>query len=277
LRQNRFMSDCFIVIKSYSNSDFWHPQQLQIKKTKMNYYAFQIILLTLGLFAFMLLLLEWGRRKGRRRLEEDGEKASEGDGTVNRAILALMGLLLAFTFSGAATRFDVRRHLIAQEANAIRTAYLRLDILQPSAREPLKELFRRYLDVRLEIYHNFTDEELVNANSSQSAALQAELQAEIWRLAVIACRITTARTVTYKIHPPIIIYAMLILFTLASALLAGFGMAGNKKRNWTHMLAFAATLSFATYVILDLEFPRRGLIRIDQYDQVLIAVRDSMK
>jgi hypothetical protein len=263
----------------------------------MNYYAFQIILLTLGLFAFMLLLLEWGRRKGRRRLEGDGEKASEGDGTVNRAILALMGLLLAFTFSGAATRFDVRRHLIAQEANAIRTAYLRLDILQPSAREPLKELFRRYLDVRLEIYHNFTDEELVNANSSQSAAVQAELQAEIWRLAVIACRaesgqpattlllpvlnqmfdITTTRTVTYKIHPPIIIYAMLILFTLASALLAGFGMAGNKKRNWTHMLAFAATLSFATYVILDLEFPRRGLIRIDQYDQVLIAVRDSMK
>jgi len=258
----------------------------------MNYYAFQIILLTLGLFALMLLLLEWGRRKGQQRLERDGEKASNGDGAVNGAIFALMGLLVAFTFSGAATRFDVRRHLIAQEANAIGAAYLRLDILQPSAREPLKELFRRYLDGRLEIYRNFTDEELVNANLSQAA-----LQAEIWRLAVIACRaessqpattlllpalnqmfdITTTRTVTYKIHPPIIIYAMLFLFTLASSLLAGFGMAGNKKRNWTHMLAFAATLSFATYVILDLEFPRHGLIHIDQYDQVLIAVRDSMK
>ncbi len=256
-------------------------------------YALNIILFTIGLFTAMLLLLDWGRRMGQRRILRDGEKASEGDGSVNGAIFALMGLLVAFTFSGAATRFDVRRHLIAQEANAIGTAYLRLDILQPSTREPLKELFRRYLDGRLEIYRNFTDPALVKANLAESAATQAD----IWRLAVSACRdessqpatmlllpainemfdITTTRTVAYLIHPPTIIYVMLFLFTLAGALLAGFGMAGNKKRNWTHMLAFAATLSFSIYVILDLEFPRRGLIRIDQFDQVLVDVRNGMK
>ncbi len=56
--------------------------------------------------------------------------------------------------------------------------------------------------------------------------------------------------------------------------LAGYGMANGEARNWFH--AFALILSIALYVILDFEFPRLGLIRVDAYDQVLVDVRHSM-
>ena len=60
-----------------------------------------------------------------------------------------MGLLIAFTFSGAATRFDGRRQLIGEEANAIGTAYLRMDLLPQAAQPALREDFRNYVDARL--------------------------------------------------------------------------------------------------------------------------------
>src|SRR5437867_3724039 len=83
------------------------------------------------LFAALLASMEFGRRLARRRLAllDDGGQA--GTGVVDGAIFALFGLLVAFTFSGAAQRFDHRRDLIVAEANDIGTAYLRLDLVPP--------------------------------------------------------------------------------------------------------------------------------------------------
>ena len=96
-------------------------------------FIFNIALLAGGLFAGMLVLLEIGRRLGLRRLALDSEAVRAGFGVVEGAIFALMGLLIAFTFSEAASRFDTRRQLVVEEANAIGTAYLRLDLLSASA------------------------------------------------------------------------------------------------------------------------------------------------
>jgi len=54
-------------------------------------------------------------------------------------------------------------------------------------------------------------------------------------------------------------------------------MAGTKKRSLVHSLGFAVILTLTVYVILDLEFPRVGLIRVDAMDQILADVRQSMK
>ena len=89
----------------------------------MSYTAFTS-LLTVVLFVGMVLLLEIGERIGVRRIANDPEGAQAGIGAVNGAVFALLGLLIAFTFSGAATRFDERRNLIVQETNDIGTAYL---------------------------------------------------------------------------------------------------------------------------------------------------------
>ena len=76
-----------------------------------------------------MLVLEVGWRIGARRLAEDPNGADAGVGAVEGAVFALLGLLIAFTFSEAASRFDTRRQLIVEETNDIGTAYLRLDLL----------------------------------------------------------------------------------------------------------------------------------------------------
>ena len=68
-----------------------------------------------------------------RELARDPEGLAKGTGAAEGAVFGLLGLILAFSFSGAATRFEQRRHLITEEANAIGTAYLRLDLLPLNA------------------------------------------------------------------------------------------------------------------------------------------------
>jgi hypothetical protein len=87
-----------------------------------------LILIVAGLlFPVTLIFLEVGRRLGRRRLAEDPEGARAGAGAVEGAVFALFGLLIAFTFTSAAARYEARRDLIVQHANAIGTAWLRLE------------------------------------------------------------------------------------------------------------------------------------------------------
>lgn len=245
-----------------------------------------------SLFLGMLVLLELGRRLGRRRLKGDG--AGRGFGAVESAIFALFGLLVAFTFSGAASRFDSRRALIADEANAIGTAYLRLDLLTATDQSDLRQMFREYLDSRLEVYRKLPDIDQALAALSRSA----ELQQKIWTRAVTAIRspdahpnvtvllipalnemfdITTTRTMAARTHPPAVIYWLLFLLGLGCALLAGHGMAGVETWSWLHATGFAAFVSLVTFVIVDIEYPRRGLIRLAAFDQVLVELRDSMK
>ena len=98
-------------------------------------FALSISLVAVGLFAAMLLVLELGRRIGTRRLAALPPGTSWEIGTLDGAVFALLGLLIAFTFSGAVTRFEARKHLVVEETNAIGTAYLRLDSY-PSRRSP---------------------------------------------------------------------------------------------------------------------------------------------
>jgi hypothetical protein len=74
-----------------------------------------------------------------------------------------------------------------------------------------------------------------------------------------------------------VIYQLLFLLGLGCALFAGHAMAGDKTWSWLHALGFAAFVALAAYVILELEYPRAGLIRLGAFDEVLVQVRDSMK
>jgi hypothetical protein len=244
------------------------------------------------MFVGMLFFLEIGRRIGQRRFSRDPEGLRAGVGAVEGALFGLLGLLIAFTFSGAAQRFDERRKLIADEANAIGTAWLRVDLLPASEQPKVRDLFRVYLDTRLETYGKLLHEE----SSAVMLEKASKLQGEIWTRSVSGCRsletpaatmlllpalnemidITTTREMATQMHPPSIIFAMLVALALSAALLAGYGMAGTKGRSWIHVLSFVAVLSLSVYVILDLEYPRLGLIRIDAADQVLRDLRRSM-
>ena len=73
-----------------------------------------------------------------------------------------------------------------------------------------------------------------------------------------------------------IIFGMLFAMALAAALFAGYGMGGAKRRNWVHMIGFSAVMAGSVNVIVDLEYPRLGLIRVDAFDQALVDLRKSM-
>ena len=256
-------------------------------------FTFYAALLSLGLLVGMLVSLEVGRRVGVHRLARDVDGAMAGVGTVEGAVLALLGLLLAFTFAGAGTRFDARRTLVVEETNAIGTAYLRLDMLPKAAQPALRENFRRYVDTRMEAYRKMPD--IVAAY--EALARGTKLQGEIWRQAVSGVHaegalpqasmlvlpalnamidITTTRTMVGQMHPPYVIFVMLFVLALLSALLSGYGMAASKSRSWLHMLCFACAIAVTVYIILDIEFPRMGLIRVDAFDQALVDLRSSM-
>ena len=251
------------------------------------------VLIVLGLFAGMLVMIEFGRQLGLRRMARDAEGVRTGLAALEGAVFGLLGLLVAFAFSGAVSRFDVRRQLIVAEANNVGTAWLRLDLLPTSAQPPLRDLFRHYLDSRLEIYQR-----LPNMEAARAAWERAnQLQGEIWSSATAACRsddthdatrlllpalnemfdITTQRTMAMLHHPPKIVFVLLFVLALGCSLIAGYGMAGGKHRSWMHMIVFSACVAVTVYVILDIEFPRYGLIRVDAADQALIAVRENMK
>jgi hypothetical protein len=247
----------------------------------------------LSLVVGIAVLLELGRRIGRRHFASEGEMATKGLGPIEGALFGLLGLILAFLLSGALERFDARRHLVVEEANDIGTAWLRIDLLPPAAQPGMRDLFRRYLDARIETYEKLPD---IAAAQAANQASQ-NLQAQIWKLAVAESPhsttpsaamlvlpalnsmfdITTTRTESAKRHPPLIVYAMLGTLSLVCSLFAGYDMASRPRLNTLHSVAFALAISATAYVIVDLEFPRLGLIRISNSDQVLIDLRKTIQ
>jgi hypothetical protein len=226
-------------------------------------------LICFGLFLGMLAMLELGRRLGVRRLALDPEGARASTGAVDGAVFALLGLLIAFTFSGAASRFDERRELVVQEANDVGTAWLRIGLLPETAQPAVRELFRRYLDSRIATYRKLPDFEAARAEYQQSM----QLQNEIWRQSLAASRLpgthpsamqvvpalnamfdtAATRIAAFRMHPPVIVFVMLFALALAGALLAGTGMAAGRARHWLHIVGFAAVMALTAG--LDVELP----------------------
>ena len=205
----------------------------------------------------------------------------------------LLGLLLAFTFSGAAARLDARRAPIVDEANAIGTAWLRLDVLPSAAQPPLRDAFRRYTDSRVALYRTFSESgrEAARAEYARSAGLQNE----IWAAAVAACREAPSTAVVVLPRPSTRCSispapgsprpactrrwsckscSRSFRSSVDSSL--GYKMGATAAPSRAHMLVLAAILSFTFYVILDFEYPRLGIIRIDDFDRLIADVRASM-
>ncbi|MDQ6705285.1 MAG: DUF4239 domain-containing protein [Acidobacteriota bacterium] len=251
------------------------------------------IALSIGVFVGMAACLEVGYRVGRRRSEVQPELAFQGIGAIEASVFALLGLLLAFILAGSTSRPDARRQLIVQEANAIGTAYLRLDLLAANQQPEMRHLFREYLDTRLRVYASLPD---LNA-ADREIARAAQIQQRIWSQAINARRadptqdvsrvllpalnemidVTTARSIALHTHLPSLIFFLLVSIALLSGFLAGYAMAERKHRSLLHLFLYAAIVSITIYAVVDLDYPRSGLIRLDVADNALIQLRDSIQ
>jgi len=256
-------------------------------------YSLMAPALALLLLAGMLLCLEAGRRVGQRRLRANPDVDPSVSAALDGAVFALFGLLIAFTFSGAMTRFDGRRQLVVREANAIGTAWLRIDLLPEATQPEVRALFRRYVEARLAGYRLVPDMAASAAAFDRATALQGQ----IWTRAMEGARAsaspavatlvapalndmidltTTRRAATWE-HPPLPIFLLLYGLGFASSLVAGVSTARSTQRSWLHASVYAGVIAAAVFVIIDMEFPRLGFIRVDGFDVLLEEVLVGMK
>lgn len=254
------------------------------------------VMLELAVLAGVLLLLvahEAGFRAGRRALARDGEDAGKGLAVTEGAVFGLLGLLIAFTFSGSVARLDARRALVAEEANAISTSYLRLDLLGPELSAPIRPLYRAYLDQRI------AQAKVADDAPWRPGALRAveAMQARIWAATVAALErkgqpqlaapvlgplnamidITTTRRMAAMMHPPRLVFVALVVVTVLGALLAGYARGLSGRRSLLHAGIFVLALGGTIYAVVEMEYPRLGLVTIDRADVVLADLRGTLR
>ena len=244
------------------------------------------------LFAGTLLSIEVGFRRGLRDRARNPGLAHEGIGAVEGSSFALLGLLLALSFAAAASRFDTKRDLVISEANAIGTAYLRVDLLPVETQPAIRDLYRRAVGARLHAYEHRADEERYR----HDLAVMTDAERAIWSRSVSALAtapndvallvlppinemidIGTARAVAFRTRLPPLIVSLILGVALMSGLLAGYAMAKRLQRSWFHTTVYAGLVAFTVYTVLDLDNPRFGLIRIDVATQAWTDLRAAME
>lgn len=253
-------------------------------------FALGAVWIGIGLFVGMLLFLEVGRQVGEHQLALLGTQGRHGIGVVDGVVFSLTALLIGFAFSGATSRFDHRRQLIVNEVHASGIAWERIDTLSAGLQDGVRDSFRRYVDELIEWYAEATGDALREPAGVSGA------HHDLWARAVEACvtpegekarmlllpslnemfGAVEKERLARRLHPPRIIYAMLVISGMASALFAGYALAGGPNRPWLYMMGVATAIAVAMFVILQLEFPRLGLIGVDEMDHALVELRSTL-
>jgi hypothetical protein len=231
-----------------------------------------------------LICVEAGYLQGKRLREKSSGESDASVGAMVGGVLALLAFILSFTFGMAAGRFDERRHLVLEEANAIGTTYLRTEFLDEPAKTKAQELLRKYVIVRVK---GVSEQSQLQASIDESEALQAQL----WKFAVDLGRkhptpvsalfISSlnqvidlhAMRVTTGLHtrvPKFVWAGLLVISALCMAGVGYFsGRCGTRAIAETIILAF----SFGTVLLMvaDLDRPGEGLLRINQQPMIDLA------
>lgn len=242
-----------------------------------------------GFFLALWLAYETGFAGGARVRHRKQDSAADF-GTIQGAVLGLLGLLLAFTYSLAAARHDARKQLVVREANAIGTAWLRTDFLPEPARSELRRALRGYLDLRI-----MPEESVASTVRLEPALRQAEARhAELWSLTTRAVTgrpatpldmlfvaavnevidVHTMRATAAVDHVPPVVLVLLLLAAVFAMALTGFSCGLTHRRNYALIVTLATMIVAVTTVILDLDRPRRGFIPASQ--QPLTDLRQSL-
>ena len=247
------------------------------------YPVLTLLVLWVSVHAVTEVAWRVGRRRGTTRAGHVSVEPAS-------ALLAILGLLLAFSVSMAVDRFDARKQLVIDEANAIGTAELRGHLLPEAARARSHALFDAYLDRRVRWGEEANDE----TTQRRLAREAMDYQNQLWQVAVeVGASTPTPVLALYEsaLNQMIDVAAArahvranripetVLLLVATTALLANGLFAGvlgrNRKKNRLdlHMLAFATWLVLA--LIVDLDRPRRGWVQVSQ--EPLIRLQEAWR
>jgi hypothetical protein len=233
------------------------------------------------LFLLMVVAVEIGYRLGYLRRKSADDSAKQHIGAVQALLFGLVALILAFTLSLALQRFDSRSEAVVDEANAIGTTYLRALLLPSSVRADVRKALREYVDLRVE------DGARTLADQAARAAGQADAARahnRLWAYAEQAAAedpnpVTTGLFIQSlndlidaygkrdaelaRSVPETIVLILLGAFLVATAILGyASGVTGHRPSLVAYILV--AMIVVVVFIIIDLDRPRRGLIRVSQ-------------
>jgi hypothetical protein len=236
--------------------------------------------------AFVLLSLEAGLRFGRWRHSRPDPEKEAPIGPMVGATLGLLAFLLAFTFSLTATRFDARRHLLIQEANAIGTAWLRAGLVAEQPREVIRRTLREYTDLRLEVArsgdlrHGLQRTDVLHRAlwSEATAVSEADPRSIVAGLLVQSLNevidLHAERVAAVRARIPPVIWLALFGVTAMAMLVLGYNIGLSMTKRSTAALVVAVAFSSVIWLITDLDRAFEGSFRVSQ--QALSDTRRSM-
>ncbi|CAN7466760.1 hypothetical protein LJR219_003119 [Phenylobacterium sp. LjRoot219] len=230
------------------------------------------------LFGLMLAAALLGRRLRRGhslRFGDDGEAKGQEE-IILSAVLGLLALLMGFTFSLAVDRFETRRALVVEEANAIGTAYLRAQFLEEPHRTRMSRLLLRYTDNRLALAKAGPERamELLPVNNA--------LLHDIWTAAKASfpsirdydfssayvealntfIEIGTSRKEARLVRVPPEVFLVLFVYMITTAGVVGYVLKGPRSHMVAVFLLLLMTLSLM--LIVDIDRPATGGVREGQ-------------
>jgi hypothetical protein len=205
--------------------------------------------------------------------------------TVQAATLTLLALIIGFTFSMAVSRYDQRKALEEAEANAIGTEYLRADLLSADDRMRVRDLVRKYLDLRIAFYEQ-GDAYAGGELGTKTTAVQQQLwvlvapaaagqPSPIMALAVAGMNeVINAQGYTQAAwwnRIPIGAWAMMALMAISCNLVVGYA---ERRKGELFLFILPVVISIAFFLIADLDSPRGGIIHV--HPQNLLATAETI-
>jgi hypothetical protein len=203
------------------------------------------------------------------------------------AALTLLGLIIGFTFSMAVSRYDQRKNLEEEEANAIGTEYVRLDLLPGDDAVKLREQLRKYLEERI-LFYTLRGDALTQVNQRTE-----QLQADLWSGVRAPALAQPTPVVTLAVSGmndvlnsqgyvqaawwnriPTAAWIMMAAIAIFCNLLLGYGARGQHKMAGGLFMILPLIVSIAFFLIADIDSPRKGVIRVAP--QNLISLADSL-
>lgn len=229
------------------------------------------------MLAALVAARELGGWLHRRWSDPSADEAAD-NGVLVSATLGLLALLIAFTFSLSLNRYDQRREIVVAEANDIGTAEMRVRLLPAPHDAALSGLLQDYARTRLAYGLSAAAEKpaLVARSSAQRSAIQAAAlgalapEARTPLAGVVAPAINAVldigveREALNSARIPGTILTILIGYILLTAAILGFALTGKRARHRPATMVLLASLTLTLAMILDLDRPQRGTIRVDQ-------------
>jgi len=230
--------------------------------------------ITIILFFLMLTAVWLGYKIGLKKTKTENKNSE-----ISSSLLGLLALILGFTFAMSGSRYENRKNNLIDEANCIGTAVLRSDIYPDSLKNEFKKDFESYLNSRRDYYLLENDEQKLTASLKQSAVASGKLwnraafyakdkdyfiQSNMMLPALNAMFDSASKSnmVLNSKVPETIVYLMLA-FSIIISFFIGYNSGLEKKINTKFITGFCFLICIVIFITLDLDRPRRGLIKLD--------------